>query len=223
MKRKTLTLLLTVTLSALPLILPAQTPEYSLRSSINIGFKITNGLKVELAPEFRYDPDLKTNSLLIQGGLNYRIAPWLSVGGYYRLNGSKVQDNESVSGTSFDYSNRFALDTDAKISLKRFTPGFRLRFCNFTDFDSQTDDKTNYLRYRFGLDYNIKGVKFTPYATVEFYQKLSTGLFSKSRYTIGADYEFNKKNALSAGYSFANKFKSETNCHIFELSYKIKF
>jgi hypothetical protein len=223
MKAQPFILLSALLLLALPLTCFSQTSDYSFRSSINLEMKIAKGLKLELAPEYRLNSSGDANTMLVQAGLNYKVAKWLSVGGYYRLSGSKIQDTETVGGSSFDYSNRFAIDANTKISFKRFTTKLRVRFCNFSDFDSQTDDKTNYLRYRLGLDYNIKGVKLTPYASAEFYQKLSTGLFSKSRYSIGAEYELNKHNAISAGYTFADKFKTNTNYHIFELTYKITF
>lgn len=210
-------------LSALSFNVFSQTPEYSLRSSVNLEMKIAKGLKAELAPEYRFSQGSGTSTFLVQAGLSYRFASWLSIGGYYRLNSSNAQDTETVDGPSVDYSNRFAFDANTKINFKRFTPKFRVRFCNFTDFDSRTDDKTNYLRYRFGLDYNIKGIKITPYAAAEFYQKLSSGLFGKSRYTIGGEYEFSKHYAISAAWSYASKYKTLTNYHIFELTYKIKF
>jgi hypothetical protein len=223
MKRKSSILLLIMVLSAFPLILRSQTTEYSLRSSVSMEMKIAKGLKVELKPEFRYSPGARASILLIQAGLNYKVASWLDVAGYYRLDGAKSLDSESADGSSLDFSNRFAFDANTKINIKRLTPKIRVRFCNFTDFDSQTDDKSNYLRYRFGLDYDIKGIRLAPFAAAEFYQKLSSGLFSKSRYSIGAEYEFNKKNAVSVGYSFEDQFKKSINNHIFELTYTIKF
>jgi hypothetical protein len=124
---------------------------------------------------------------------------------------------------AIDFSNRFALDANTRISLKRFTPKFHVRFCNFTDFDSGTDDKSNYLRYRLGLDYNIKGIKITPFASIEWHHKLSSGLISKSRYPVGAEYRFNKKNSISADFSFGQKFKTTTDYQILEVSYQIDF
>lgn len=223
MKRNSSLLLLIMALSAFPLILRSQATEYSLRSSVNLEMKIAKGLKVELTPEFRYSPGVRVGSLLIQAGLSYKVASWLDVAGYYRLDGAKSPDSESADGSTLDFSNRFAFDANTKINIKRLTPKFRVRFCNFSDFDSQTDDKSNYLRYRFGLEYNIKGIRLAPFAAVEFYQKLSSGLLSKSRYSIGAEYELDKKNAVSLGYSFEDQFKKSINNHIFELTYTIKF
>jgi hypothetical protein len=223
MKGKSLILLLILTLPALSMTVLSQTSEYSFRSSVNLEMKITRRLKVELAPEFRYNTGSGNNLVLVQTGLNYRVASWLSIGGFYRLNGSILQESESADGKLLDFSNRFAFDANVKTNLGRFTPKFRVRFCNFPDFDSRTDDKADYLRYRLGLDYLIKGIKLTPFFAVEFYEKLSSGLFCKSRYTVGGEYEFNKMNALSLGYSFDDKFKTTTKYHIFELTCKFRF
>lgn len=223
MKIKQCILLIAIALSAFPAIVLSQTSECSLRSSMNLEWRITKGLKIEIAPQYRFNPGPTANEFLLQAGLDCRVASWLSIGGSYRLDGEKIQDPESDNGSAFNLSNRFALDANTKASLKRFTPKFRLRLCNFTDFNSLTDDKSNYLRYRFGLDYNIKGIKLTPFAAVEFYQKLSTGLFGQTRCTIGGEYEFNKKNAIAVSYSYARKYKTAATCHIFELSYNVKF
>lgn len=212
-----------IVLAMLPSLLVAQTGEYSLRSSVNMEVKIAKNLKLELTPEYRFESDPGVGSALLQTGLNYKVAGWLSLGGYYRLEAVKVSSAESTDGSTFDLSNRFAFDANGKIRIKRFTPKARIRFSNFTDFDAGTIDKSNYLRYRAGLDYNIRGVKLTPYASVEFYQKLSSGLFSKTRFTLGGEYTFNKHNSLAAEYSLARKFKSATNYHIFELTYKVNF
>ncbi len=223
MKKYYLMLLTALVLSAIPVSLNAQTDEYSLRTSANIGIKLAKGLALEIAPEYRFNPATNASEYLMEAGLSYRIISWLSVGGYYRLDGSKVTDMEGTGGSSFETSNRFSFDASTKVSIKRFTPKFRVRFCNFTDFDKSTDDKTNYMRYRIGLDYNIKDFKLTPFVSAEFYQKLSTGLFSQSRYTIGGEYELNKKNAIVLSYSLSDKYKTLDSYHIFELSYKIKF
>ena len=223
MKKYFLMLIAAMVLSTVPAALLSQTSETSLRSSANIEMKLAKGLKLEVAPEYRFDPANSASEYLLEAGLNYKILSWLSVGGYYRLDGAKVTDSESETGSSFQTSNRFAFDATAKVSAKRFTPKFRVQYCNFTDFDKTTDDKTHYMRYKIALDYNIKGFKLTPFASVEFYQKLKTGLFSQSRYTFGGEYELNKKNAIVLSYSISDKYKTLDSYHIFELSYKIKF
>ena len=223
MRKRSILFITSLLLALIPGTLISQSSETSLRASANVEMKITKALKLEVAPEYRFNPGTGASEYLLEAGLSYKVASWLSFGGYYRIDGAKTEDAEGSGSSSFTTSNRFAFDINTKVTLKRFTPKFRARFCNFTDFDSSTDDKTNYMRYRLGLDYNIKGSKLTPFASVELYQKLSTGLFSQARYTLGGEYEFNKKNALALSYSYSNKFKSEARVHIFELTYKFKF
>ncbi len=223
MRKPSLFFIVALLLALIPCALMSQSSETSLRASANVEMKITKALKLELAPEYRFDPGTGASEYLLEAGLNFKVASWLSFGGYYRIAGAKVEDPEGSGNSSFATSNRFAFDANTKVSIKRFTPKFRVRFCNFTDFDSSTDDKTNYMRYRLGLDYNIKGIKITPFVSAEFYQKLSSGLFSQARYTLGGEYDFNKKNAIALSYSYNKKFKSSNLGHIVELTYKFKF
>jgi hypothetical protein len=199
-----------------------QTADYSLRSAVNFEFKVLKNLKWEVSPEFRINPSDGSATFLAGTGFNYKLASWLSLGASYRLEGARVASQES-SASITEYSNRFALDAISKLDIGRFTPKFRVRFSNFTDFDNATDDRTNYMRYRIGLGYNIKGIKLNPYVLAEFYQKTSSGLFSKGKYTIGASYDLNKHHGLSAEYSYADKFSNLTRYHIFEVGYSLKF
>ncbi len=201
----------------------AQDSDYSLRTSANIEVKLIKKLKLDITPEFRYDPGTGSSTLLASAGLDYRVVSWLSLGASYRLEGQSQAVAESTTDATMDYSNRFAFDAASKIKLGRFTPKARLRFSNFTDFDTETDDRTNYLRYRLGVDYDIKGIPLKPFVNVEFYQKTSSGLFSKARYTLGAEYSLNKHHALSLNYSYADKFSNLTRYHIAELAYSLKF
>jgi hypothetical protein len=200
-----------------------QDSDYSLRTSANIEVKLIKKLKLDISPEFRYDPGTGASTLLASAGLDYKVASWLSLGAAYRLEGESQTDAESSVGAATDYSNRFAFDAATKIRMGRFTPKARLRFSNFTDFDNETDDRTNYLRYRLGIEYDIRGIPLTPFVNVEFYQKMSSGLFSKARYTLGAEYALNKHHALSLIYSYADKFSNLTRYHIVELGYSLKF
>lgn len=199
----------------------SQTTETSIRTSISLEKKITKKLSVELTPEIRFDQNYDFTSYLIKTEINYKLSKWLSLGGQYRFKANKLDETENES--SFENSNRFAFDATTKFKLDRFTPKFRLQFSNFSDFDEETEDKSNFLRYRFGTDYNIKGSKITPFVSVEFFHRLSTGLISKTRYTIGGEYKINKANAIDLSYSNDDKHKSYKTFHIIGLSYKHKF
>lgn len=199
----------------------SQTTETSIRTSFNLEKKITKKLSLEVSPEIRVDQNFELSSYLIKTSIDYKFTKWLSAGAQYRFKANKLDETEN--DASFEYANRFAVDATTKFKLDRFTPKFRLQFSNFSDFDEQTEDKSNFLRYRFGTDYNIKGSKITPYASVEFFQRLSTGLISKTRYTIGGEYKIDKSNAVDLSYSYDDKHKSYNTFHIVGLSYKYKF
>ena len=198
----------------------SQDSETSYRTAFSLEKKITKKFSIELTPEVRYDQNFEFSSYLIKTSLDYKFNKWLSAGAQYRLKGLQSDTDE---GSEIDYSNRFAFDATTKIKIDRFTPKFRLQFSNYSDFDNETEDKTNYLRYRFGTDYSIKGSKITPYASIEFFQKMSNGLISKTRYSLGAEYKLNKHNALEIGYALDQKHKKEENNNIVELNYKYKF
>jgi len=223
MKKIALPFLLTAFLLLAATVAYTQETESSYRGSVQADIKLTKKLHWMVEPEYRFGNDNDSRSLLLQTGLNYRLTSWLNIGAYYRMQGAWTKDAEQNDVTSFEFYNRFAFDANTKIRLSRFTPKFRVRFCNFSDFDSQTDDKSNYLRYRAGLSYNIKGLALTPSVSAEWYEKLDSGSWNKVRYSVGLAYAINKNNAISMEYSRDEKFKSETGYNIFEVSYKIGF
>ena len=52
------------------------------------------------------------------------------------------------------------------------------------------------LRSRLQVEYDIKGVPFEPYASVEMHNDLNGFGIKKMRYTIGGDYKINKKHSV---------------------------
>ena len=201
----------------------AQTTGYSYRVAVKAETKLARKIKWNITPEFRVGPTTDTRAVLLQTGLEYRLAPWLDVGALYRAQGEWMKKTDDTDDTSFGFSNRFALDASTKADIGRFTPKFRARFCNFSDFDSDTEDKSNFMRYRLALGYDIKSCKINPYVSYELYQKLSKGVLSKARYTLGAEYALNSARSLSFEYSLDDKFKTNTRYHIFEIAYKFRF
>ncbi|WP_173074047.1 DUF2490 domain-containing protein [Tenuifilum thalassicum] len=179
--------------------------------------KVLNNLAISIEPELRLDNSFKPSSYLLQAGLGYKIAPWMKLGAFYRF------DAEQNENSSFSYMNRFAFDMSFMHKISRFTPKARVRFSNFTDFDSSTDDKSNYMRYKFGTSYNIKGSKLNPFLSVELYQKMENGLINKARYSFGTEYTLNKRNSIELKYSYDYRFKNLNNTHILELKYSLNF
>ena len=78
------------------------------------------------------------------------------------------------------------------------------------------------LRSRLQVEYDIKGVPFEPYASIETYNDFK---LKKVRYTIGGDYKISKKHSIGLYYryqDFCGEDDGEST-HIIGLGYKFKF
>ena len=81
------------------------------------------------------------------------------------------------------------------------------------------------LRSRLQVEYDIKGVPFEPYASVEMYNDFDGFKVNKIRYTIGGDYKIAKKHSIGLYYryqDFPDSDKGEST-HILGVGYKFKF
>ena len=83
-----------------------------------------------------------------------------------------------------------------------------------------------YVRSRFQVSYNIKGVPLDPYASIELSNSLHEGFaVKKYRYTIGADYTIKKQHQIGLAYIYnhGTDDDNEGDSHAISLSYKFKF
>ena len=199
-----------------------QTVGFSARPSLTLEKRIVKNLSLELAPEVRFGSSFIPESYLLQAGLDYKLTKWLSVGGVYRFKADASKPEGSETAKTLETTSRFALDATGNVKFSRFTPQLRVRYCNYTDFDNTTDDKTDFLRYRLKVAYNIRGLKLTPYIACELFQKLSSGLFSQNRYTLGAGYDFGRS-TLFAAWSLEDAYSKDKLTNIVELGFKFKF
>ena len=82
----------------------------------------------------------------------------------------------------------------------------------------------NVLRSRLQVEYDKKGLNFTPYANVEFFNAWS---LQKVRYTAGLDWKLSKQHSLGAFYRYQTVRDDdddlESNRHLIGVSYKFKF
>ncbi|QFQ13263.1 DUF2490 domain-containing protein [Pseudoprevotella muciniphila] len=107
--------------------------------------------------------------------------------------------------------------------------------------DNKHSKNRYYVRSRFQVSYNIKGIPLEPYASIELSHCLNKGFgFSthkssategsswnpkKYRYTIGADYTIKKTHqfGLAYVYNHGTDDDNEGDLHAINLSYKFKF
>ena len=185
--------------------------------------KIIKNLKVEFNPELRMFGGFEMDTYILEGGLSYKLHKYLTIAGYYRYeNERNFREKRQI--YEWEPASRFAFDAKSGFSVNRFDLSFRLRYTNGADFDDTTDDKTSYFRYRAKIDYDIKGSKLAPFASVEAFHDLILKDVDKMRYTGGVAYPINKNNEVSLFYRLQDySGAGKENMDIIGLGYSLKF
>lgn len=185
--------------------------------------KIIKNLKVEFNPELRMFGGFEMDTYILEGGLSYKLHKYLTLAGYYRYeNERNFREKRQI--YEWEPASRFAFDAKSGFSVNRFDLSFRLRYTNGADFDETTDDKTSYFRYRAKIDYDIKGSKLAPFASVEAFHDLILKDVDKMRYTGGVAYPINKNNEVSLFYRLQDYSEAgKESMDIIGLGYSLKF
>jgi hypothetical protein len=211
---------------------------------VELGFskELMKNLKLEFNPELRlqdaFDVDstkgFKMDSYILEGGLSYKLHKYLTVASYYRFEEEykakykKKRDEYIYSNKS---SNRIAFDLKSGVDIERFSLQFRLRYTQGLYVNNDASE----FRFRTKVDYDIKGSKFIPFASVEVFndqsilaadRELISGsikAIDKVRYTAGVSYTINKNNEATLFYRIQDsRIKNEIN-NILGLGYSHDF
>ena len=186
--------------------------------------KIVKNLKVEFNPELRLLNDFRMDTYILEGGLSYKLHKYLTLAGYYRFENAWDYKNSTGAYKGQVSSGRIAFDAKSGFELKRFDFQFRIRYTNGADFDSATDDRDSYFRYRAKVDYDIKNSKLLPYLSVETFHDLILKEFDKTRYTAGITYPINNSNEIGMFYRIQDyKEAGKESLSIIGVGYGLKF
>lgn len=199
-----------------------------------LGFskELIKNLKVEFNPELRLmGGEYKMDSYILEGGLSYKVFKYLTVASYYRYEDAYDYKKKTGAYKGQLKSNRLAFDVKPAIELYRFNLQLRLRYTNgLFEYNNLSE-----FRYRAKIDYDIKGIKLVPFASVELFQdnsisELDKELISgalkniyKIRYTAGLEYDFNKNNNVSLFYRLQENRIKNTHINILGLGYNHDF
>lgn len=196
---------------------------------LDVGYKIVKGLKLSAGYTFLYDN-------------NERIS-------YYEEGDGKVRREEVAIGDPkkcgkyWGPRHRFHVTLTGEKSFGNFGISLRERW-QYTYRPEQTvDQRWSYydeewdgeehtykgkgksvLRSRLQVEYKLKTLGLTPYASAEMYNAWSV---EKMRYTLGADYKLTKQHVFSLYYRYQtvrdDGFDNEPNRHVLGVGYKFKF
>jgi len=183
------------------------------RTSIELGYKLSDQFKLTLSPEYRFHENLLVDKYLFEGEAVYKPINILAIGATYRFV-ANLRDEKDT-----EYLNRIAFSATVKKDFNRFEPAFRLRYSNYAD-DAITDKE--FIRYKGSFKYDIANCKITPSAGIEVFQQLSDFELYKTRYSVGMDYKLFKKNYFGVSYKFDSFAIEDKSTRILSLTYKLK-
>jgi Protein of unknown function (DUF2490) len=187
---------------------------FQTRTSLKLQHKPVKKISLSLSPEFRFDETFTLSKYHIEGQLDYKASKVFELTGSYRfiVNPRETKDTE--------YLSRYAFGVSLNKKYNRFYPSFRLLYSNYADDD---DDKSNFLRYKGSIEYDVPNIKLRPEIGIEAFHDLSNSELYKMRYSAGAEYKLFKGNYIGVDYKFDYYRTEYQNKHIISLNYKIKF
>ena len=197
-------------------------------SSINLKYKPTKNLKVNLSQQLRLkDNSTSLNSYFTQLGLDYKVADFINIAIASRL----IVENDDQ-GKIQGKENHFRWQTDLEFNhaINRFLLKLRLRYQNKDELQKTSDEikKTN--RFKLSSTYNFKDWKWDPTFSAEAFNGITNNDgFYKMRYTLSTNYKLNigslglfirtenelqgeypeRTNILGAKYNFTIKKKNK--------------
>lgn len=186
---------------------------FQARTSIDLSKKITKNLKITLTPELRWKDKFELDRYQLTTEVEYQPINFLSLSAGYRLIGNKRKEDNT------EFLNRYQFSANFETRIKRWEPGFRLRFTNYTD-DSEGE---MFLRYKTFLSYDIPKCKLTPEAAFEIYHQPDLHSIYKYRCSLGANYKMSKRITVGLDYKLDLYMTAWKNRHLLDMGLKIKF
>ena len=186
----------------------AQVNDAGVWASINVEKKINSKVALQLSEEVRFNENVsEVGTAFTEIGANYKLSKYIAVGVSYRfIQKRKVDD-------FYSFRHRYNVDVAFKYKYKKLSMSLRERLqTQYANVNSSEDGKvaTRYLRNKLTLKYNLER-KYTPFVAGELFYQLTNvegNEFDNVRYTVGVDYEINKKVSLELFYLINKEFNT---------------
>ncbi len=195
-------------------------------STVSIEYKPNKKWSFELAEQLRLKENLSlVDEYFTELQTEYSVNKNFSLGAGARF----IRQNDTE-GNIQGYENhfRFQFDASYKHKINDFKLDYRLRYQNKNDLSISVADgdyANQHLRFKTGIEYNIKNWKLDPQFSAEIFnhfEKGEDGGFDKYRLTFGTDYDMKKYGKLSLYYRFEKELNVDLpeTTNIIGLSYK---
>ncbi|WP_340113764.1 DUF2490 domain-containing protein [Maribellus mangrovi] len=183
-----------------------------------ISKELSKKLEISLAPEIRFKENFELHEYFFEPKIEYDLNKYFSLGANYRFGNNPDKDGNA------QWFGRYAVEGKAGYEWKDLEAQFRLRYTNSDDFGGDDNDRSNYLRMKFQLEYEIGKTDLKPYALCELYRNLRLGEYSKARWEGGLKYKINKHHRVGAYFRLNDYLvEDDESIKILGLAYNYKF
>lgn len=173
-------------------------------SAAGVKLKLNKDWEFGLSEQLR----LKTNSSIVSSYFTEVDATYGGWGNWEVGAGLRFIRDNDTEGDVQGYENhlRFNMDLGYKHKVERLKLSYRFRYQNKNELGfsaSEGDYLNHHVRFKLGLDYNIKDWKLDPKVSTELFRHFETGEingFDKFRVTIGTNYKVKKVGTFKAFY-----------------------
>ena len=189
------------------------------------------GVKGKVSKKLSYSGTINTRfggtgveTFFPQIGFEYKLKKWIRPSIEYRF----IIDKNKYG--NYKSSNRLNFNVGLEKEIERFSIGLRIRYQYAFNRISQkvyNPDFDQAFRFKPSVEYNIKGSKFTPILSTEFFYNPQLGEngreFTKIRVGIGTKLNLKGPHTVGFKYQFDKKFNYKDGYrHVVALSYAYK-
>ena len=184
-----------------------------LRLGVELEKELSKNIRLEIVPEIRLESKSMLEESLLEMGLNYKLHKYIDLAALYRISFQNENDNAFY---------RFAFDAKPNYSYEDFKIQYRFRFTNYTEFDMEATEKSNYLRNRLNLEYEWKKFDITPFVNTELFYWIEEKSYNKIRYGGGIEIKLNKNADMEIYYLYNKRRDKDKHHHIWGSTFKIE-
>jgi hypothetical protein len=202
----------------------AQIDDSRLWTSVNIKHKFSRKTTMSFVQELRFDHDVtEVDQLFSDLGVEYEAFKNFKVALNYRF----INKNKF---TYYEKAHRMYADVSYKYKGKRFSYTLRERIQDeyAAIFSSENGKIPEWLsRTKLTITYNPDS-PYKPFISTEAYYLIDNAKekgegFSRMRYSIGTDYEFNRMHSITIAGIYQSEFSPEFNSLVLALGYTYEF
>ena len=191
----------------------AQTNEFETWLELEFTKTFLKKFEFSLIPEFRWHDDFTIDKYQFDGRLAYQPVKFLELAAAYRIK-TNVKKKEDL------VTHRLVLDAKFSKDFSRFKTSFRTRYTTYNNIER--DGKTRFIRPRLKVVYDIKGNKFTPFTSYEFFYSLSAKELRKGRFDVGVSRKMGKFHRMGIYYRLQDYYVNLPSVNILGIDYRFK-